>query len=193
MSQIPDTDELSILRQTLEDYRTLCNTTKAYWPELSFVAISNPKPEKVKVNKSCFDKIMIELNKPGQHGWARFRSDVDWTGSNNIPSFDDWGEPLFSEWTLSKDASKRLRLDPDDTGTANIWHYTERPLEADDTLEVGERAFLCETSSVLAHPLRAPIERLYYHVFWGSPKGSNPYALQRIFDRFTGFGPGDID
>lgn len=175
-------DMLAILRRTLADYSELPGN----WPELELVAV-NISTMKPAADETLFNEIETALAAPGGTGWVRFRSGLAWTESGSFGGFAKQGPPVMAEWTLDDHSSCRLRLDPDNPGHALIWACQERLLPEPGELAQDEFPFLREKAALLAHHARLENRQLAYNVFWGAEDDSDPHALSRLFDRFTGF------
>lgn len=177
---------LAALRKAHDDYQVLCDMQPGKWPELQPVAVKHATKQ-YDADQACFDRVSKELREKDQHGWARFQSEVDWTGNTKTLDFATAGKPLFAEWTVGAQTSCRLRSDPENLGEVCVWTYTESDLWPPDNLQNDETAYLRETTTVLGRRIRSNGAKLVYHVYWAAPGDGDAYALRRMFDRFAGF------
>lgn len=182
MSRESKMDANAVLRQVHKDYAALARLDPAHWPALDLVAVAREVAQPLPADKSGFDNVLAALN--ADSGWARFRSEVHWTGNPDTPDYDQWGAPLFAEWVENETSSVRLRLDPDEPTRLVKWLYTETVVTDEEAEDAEGLVFLREQVAVLGHKRRLPGMMLIYHVFWG---GDGKGAVRRVFDRFAGF------
>ena len=170
---------LDLLRKTLNDYESVRKTLTGL-PPMSLVAVHR-KHEQVAVDERLF----MRMTKVGtdKHGWARFRSELGWTG--RWPNcFKQSGPPIMAEW-LDDDGACRLTPAPS-IGRALIVSIREREIGSEGLGE-NEIPALREKLEVLAHRRVEPFTHAAYHVYWGLPPRGSSSATRRLFDRFAGF------
>ena len=177
-------NELDLLRETFADYcavrRTLCDL-----PELSLVAVRRTC-EQAAADDALFEKVTKVLAEAGSSGWARFRSELGWSGALP-PPFERSGPPIVAEWLDDKGIAHRLSPASNAAGTALMVEVHERALGSCDGLAEGEVPALRQHLEVLAHPRVAPFTHIAYEVYWGLPGNGSSSATRRLFDRFAGF------
>ena len=177
-------NKLDLLRETFADYcavrRTLCDL-----PELSLVAVRRTC-EQAAADHALFEKVTQVLAETGSSGWARFRSELGWSGAPP-PSFEQSGPPIVAEWRDGKGIAHRLSPAPNAVGTALMVAVDDRALGSRDGLAEGEAPALRQRLEVLAHPRAAPFTHIAYEVYWGLPGNGSSSATRRLFDRFAGF------
>ena len=181
---------LQLLRQTLEDYREM-RASFSDMNELELVAVRRER-EVAPADEALFDRVAREIA-DGAQGWARFRSELGWTG-NPPPRFEESGPPVAAEWLCrdGAEAGTAFRLTPAPApgavGKALIVSARHRALGESGGLEDGEIACLRQRAAVLAHKCLQPSRRIAYDVYWGLPDSDESQsALRRLFDRFAGF------
>lgn len=178
-------NDLDLLRETFDDYcavrRTLCDL-----PELSLVVVRRTCEQAAADRRVLFEKVTKVLDEVGSSGWARFRSELGWSGAPP-PSFEQSGPPIFAEWLDGKGIAHRLSPAPNAAGTALTVAVHDRALGSLDGLAEGEAPALRQRLEVLAHPRVAPFTHIAYEVYWGLPGNGSPSATRRLFDRFAGF------
>ena len=187
MKQYEQSSSLECLRRLATDFQALSALRSGELPELELVAVKITKPRSCPADRQLFTEVRQILSDPAKQGWARFRSDIHWTGTQDDLEFEHSGPPVHAEWVDGASKSYLLRLDPSHPGSARIWSYVERVLSEDDQLDADEQPFLREHSAVLGNSKRIPGQRLRYNVFWGSDDISNPHAVRRQLSRFVGF------
>ena len=187
MKQYEQSSSLECLRRLATNFQALRALRLGELPELELVAVKITKPRSCPADRQLFTEMRQILNDPAKQGWARFRSDIHWTGTPNDMEFEHSGPPVHAEWVDGAPKSCLLRLDPSRPGSTLIWSYEERALSEDDQLDADEHPFLREHCAVLGNPKRIPGRRLLYNVFWGSDDISNPHAVRRQLSRFVGF------
>lgn len=172
---------LDLLRETLEDYESVRKTLTGL-PPMSLVAVHR-EHEQVAMDERLF-KRMTKIG-TDKHGWARFRSELGWTGC--WPNcFKQSGPPIMAEWVVDDDGACRLTPAPSTAGNALIVSIREREI-GPDGLGENEIPALREKLKVLAHPRVESFTHAAYHVYWGLPPRGSSSATRRLFDRFAGF------
>ena len=176
-------NELGLLRETLADYRKACQTLSDL-PELSLVAVRR-EPKQKAADITLFERVTTALA-AGPHGWARFRSELGWTG-HPPPCFEQSGPPIMAEWLDCDGTAYRLTPAPNAVGEALIVSVRDRVLRQDEGLAKGEIPALRQHVEVLALPRVNCSTHIAYEVYWGLPRDGSLSATRRLFDRFAGF------
>ena len=176
--------ELDVLRETFADYcsvrETLCDL-----PEISLVAVRRTC-DQAAVDQKLFERVTKALADEHSSGWARFRSELGWSGAPP-PTFKASGPPIMAEWLDGSGTAHRLSPAPSAVGKALLVAVSHRPLEPRGGLTDGETPALLQRLQVLAHARVAPFTHIAYDVYWGLPENGAPSATRRLFDRFAGF------
>lgn len=177
---------LDLLRRTHTGYGKL-REAFGDLPDLAMVAVARTS-ESAAMDRELFDRVTDALAAKGAVGWARFRSELGWSGCPP-PGFDVSGPPIMAEWLDRNGVSRRLTPPPSVTGRALIVAIDDRRLGGDDCLEEHEIPALRQRVEVLAHSRVESFEHLAYDIYWGLPQDGSPSATRRLFDRFAGFLP----
>ena len=177
--------ELDLLRETFADYCKLRQTLSDL-PEMSIVAVRR-KPEQVAADEKLFERVTKVLAEQGSVGWARYRSELGWSGGHPPPCFKESGPPIMAEWLDRDGTAHRLTPASSVTGKALIVAIRDRELGSNDDLGEGEVSALRQCLRVLADRRIEPFSHIAYEVYWGLPENGSPSATRRLFDRFAGF------
>ena len=177
---------LDLLRRTHADYSKLRKALDDL-PHLAMVAVARTS-ESAAMDRELFDRVTVALGDNGAVGWARFRSELGWSGCLP-PGFEISGPPIMAEWLDGNGVAHRLTPAPNVVGRALIVAVSDRTLGEGDGLEEREIPALRQRVEVLAHKRIAPLEQVAYDVYWGLPPNGSQSATRRLFDRFAGFLP----
>ncbi len=178
--------QLDLLRRTYADY---CKLHGAFddLPRLAPVAVARTSGSAA-MDRELFDRVTKVLAGKGAVGWARFRSELGWSGCPP-PCFELSGPPIMAEWLDGNGVSHRLTPAPNAAGRALIVTIRDRMLSESDCLKEGEIPALRQRVEVLAHSRIDPFTHVAYDVYWGLPQNGSLSATHRLFDRFAGFLP----
>ena len=177
--------ELDLLRETFADYCKVRQTLSDL-PEMSLVAVRR-EPEQVAADEKLFERVTKVLAEQGSVGWARYRSDLGWSGGHPPPRFEESGPPIMAEWRDRDGTAHRLTPAPSAAGAALVVAVRDRELGPNDGLGEGEVPALRQCMKVLADRRIEPFTHIAYEVYWGLSENGSRSATRRLFDRFAGF------
>ena len=180
-------NQLGLLRQTHADYCKLRKTKDGLsdLPDLELVAVARTF-ESAAMDRRLFDRVAKALAGNRTDGWARFRSELGWSGCPP-PCFERSGPPIMAEWLDGTGKAHRLTPEPNAVGRALVVTVSERPLNEGDSLKGDEFPVLRQCLEVMAHSRVKPFTHIAYKVYWGLLQNGSPSATRRLFDRFAGF------